>query len=57
MQSVTTPKETQSINYLTTNPKEENHTNVIPLQTTKISGTNDWSSISLNINRFNSLIK
>ena len=43
---------------LTTNPKEECHTNIIPTLTTKITGnSNYWSLISLNINGLNSPIK
>jgi hypothetical protein len=31
----------KEINYLTTNPKEENHTNIIQPLITKITGTNN----------------
>ena len=50
----TTLKENQESNHLATNPKEENHTNIIPPLTTKITGSNNhWSLISLNINGLN----
>jgi hypothetical protein len=40
---------------LSTNPKEDSHTNIIPLLTTKITGSsNHFSSISLNIDGLNS---
>jgi hypothetical protein len=43
---------------LPTNPKEDSHTNIIPLLTTKIKGSNsNFSLIVLNINRLNSPIK
>jgi hypothetical protein len=48
-------KQKQEINHLTTNTKEENHTNTILALTTKITGTNNhWSLISLYINGPNS---
>ena len=54
----TTPKKKQGITLLTTISKEENHTNIIPPQTTKITGSiSHWSLISLNINGLNSPIK
>jgi hypothetical protein len=54
----TTPKKKHEINLLTTKPKEEKHTNIIPLLTTKIRGsTNHCSLISLNINGLNSPTK
>lgn len=54
---VTTAKKTQEINHLTTNHKEENHANIIPLLKTKITGTNNhWSLISCKINGLNSPI-
>jgi hypothetical protein len=38
--------------------KKEDHTNIVPPLTTKITGSNNyWSLISLNINGLNSLIK
>ena len=38
-----------------TNPKEDNHTNIIPHPTAKITGSNNhFCLISLNINGFNS---
>jgi hypothetical protein len=47
----------QEIN-LATNTKEENHTHIVPLPTTKIIGTNNHLTlISLNINGLNSPIK
>jgi hypothetical protein len=40
---------------LSTNPKEDSHTNIIPPLTTKITGSNNnFFLISLNINGFNS---
>jgi hypothetical protein len=46
-----TQGKTKKISHVTTNPKEENHTNIMP-------GTNNhWSLISLNINGLNSTIK
>jgi hypothetical protein len=43
----TTPYKKQESN-LSTNPKEESHTNIIPPLTTKITGTNNhYSLISL----------
>jgi hypothetical protein len=43
---------------LSTNLKEDSHTNIIPPLTTKITGSNNhFSLISLNINGFNSPIK
>jgi hypothetical protein len=43
---------------LSTNPKEDSHTNIIPSLTTKITGSNNhFSLISLNINGLNSPIK
>jgi hypothetical protein len=54
----TTPKESQEINHLTTNTKEENHRNIIPPLTTKTTGTNNHQSlIYLNINGLNPPIK
>jgi hypothetical protein len=53
----TTPKEKQEIN-LSTNLKEDSHTNLLPLLTTKIIGSNNhWSLLSLNINGLKSPIK
>jgi hypothetical protein len=41
------PRKKQERN-LSTNPKEDSHTNIIPLQTTKITGSNNrFSLISL----------
>jgi hypothetical protein len=55
---VTTPKKTQEIKHFTTNPKEKNHTQIMPPPAIKITGTNKYLSlISLNINRLNSPIK
>ena len=52
---VTTPKKIGEIKQLTTNPKEENHTHIIPPP--EIAGTNNHLSLtSLNINGLNSLI-
>jgi hypothetical protein len=43
---------------LSSNPKEDSHTNIIPLLTTKITGRNNhYSFVSLNINGLNSPIK
>jgi exonuclease III len=43
---------------LSTNPKEDRHTNIMPPLITKITGSNNhFSLISLNINGLNSLIK
>ena len=48
----------QEINHLTTIPKEENYTNIIPPPTTNLTGnSNHWSLISLNISGHNSPIK
>ena len=48
-------KQKQEINHLTTNTKEENHTNTILALTTKITGTNNhWYLISLDIDVSNS---
>jgi len=48
-------QERQEANLLTTNPKEEKHTNIIPSLTTKITGAdNHWTVISLNINGLHS---
>jgi hypothetical protein len=45
-------------NLLSTNPKEDSDTNIIPPPTTKITGSNNhWFLISLNINGHNSPIK
>ena len=53
----TSPQEKQGSN-LSTNPKEDSHTNIIPPLTTKITGSNNhFSLISLNINVLNSPIK
>jgi hypothetical protein len=44
--------------HLSTNPKEDSHTNTISTLKTKITGSNNhFSLISLNINGFNSPIK
>jgi hypothetical protein len=44
----------QESNLLSTNPKEDSHTNMIPPLTTKIAGSNNHCSlISLNINGLN----
>jgi hypothetical protein len=41
--------------YLSTNPEEDRHINIIPPLTTQITGSNNhFSLISLNINGFNS---
>jgi len=53
----TTPYKKQESNLLTTSPKEESHTNIIPPLTTKITGNNNPYSISLNINELNFPIK
>ena len=54
----TIPKKKQESNLLTTNPKEEIHTNIIPPLTTKVTGNkNDYSLISLDINGLSSPIK
>jgi hypothetical protein len=51
------PRKKQESN-LSTNPKEDSHTNVILPLTTKITGSNNhFSLISLNINGLNSSIK
>jgi hypothetical protein len=42
---VTTPKKIQEIKHFTTNPKEENHTHIIPPPATKITGTNNHLSL------------
>jgi hypothetical protein len=48
----------QEIDHLTVNQKEDNHTNVIPPVTTKITGTsNHQSLISLNIHGLDSPIR
>jgi hypothetical protein len=53
----TAPKKKQEIN-LTTNPKEDSHTNIILSLTTKITGSNSHCSlISPNVNGLNSPIK
>jgi hypothetical protein len=53
-----TPKKKHEINFLTTKPKEENHTNIIPPLTTKITGSkNHWFLIYLNINGLKSPIR
>jgi hypothetical protein len=45
------PRKRQENNLLTTNPKEDSHTTMIPPLTTKITGSNNhFSLISLNIN-------
>ena len=52
----TTHKKNQESNLLSTNPKEDNNTNI--KITSKIAGSNNhYSSISLNINGLNSSIK
>ena len=54
----TTPQKKQESNLLSTNPKEDSHTNIILPLTTKIKGSNNqFSLISLNINGLNSPIK
>jgi hypothetical protein len=46
------------MNYLTTKPKEEPQTYIIPPPMTKITGIkNHWSLLSLKINILNSKIK
>jgi hypothetical protein len=53
----TTPQKKQESN-LSTNPKEDSHTNIIPPLTTKMTGSNNhFSLISLNINGLDSSIK
>jgi hypothetical protein len=43
----TKPKKNEEINLLSTNPKEDSHTNKISSLTTKITGSNNhWSIIS-----------
>jgi hypothetical protein len=50
----TTPQKKQESN-LSTNPKEDSHTNIILPLTTKITGRNNhFSLMSLNINGLNS---
>jgi hypothetical protein len=52
------PRKKQESNLLSTNPKEDSHTNVIATLRTKIIGSNNHRSlISLNINGLNSSIK
>jgi hypothetical protein len=54
----TTLYKKQESNLLSTNPKEDNHTNIIPPLTTKLTGSkNQFSLITLNINGLNSPIK
>jgi hypothetical protein len=57
----TSPKEKQEINLLSTNLKKKknnSHTNLNPLLTANITGSNNhWSLILLNINGINSSIK
>ena len=54
---VSTPKKEQEVNHLTTNPKGEIHTHIIPCPTTYITGTNNHIClISLKNNRINSPI-
>ena len=53
-----TPQKKQENNLISTKPKEDSHTNIIPPLTTKIIGSNNhFSLISLNIKGLNSLIK
>jgi hypothetical protein len=53
----TTPWKKQESN-LSTNPKEDSHTNIIPPLTTKITGSNNhYSLISLNLTGLNYPIK
>jgi hypothetical protein len=48
----------QEISLLSTNPKEDSHTHLIPPLTTKITGSNNhFSLICFNINKLNSRIK
>ena len=47
------PRKKQESN-LSTNPKEDSHTNIIPPLTTKITGSSNISLISLNISGLNS---
>jgi hypothetical protein len=55
--SETSHKTKQETN-LSTNPKEDSHTNIIAPLTTKITGSNNhYSLTSLNINGLNSPIK
>jgi hypothetical protein len=54
----TTPKKKQETNLHTTDPKEENHTSIIPTVRIKITErTNLWSLISVNINVLSHPIK
>jgi hypothetical protein len=63
MENTNTRKETtlqgkQESNLLSTNPKEDSHTNIISPLTTKITGSNNlYNLVSLNINGLNSPIK
>ena len=53
-----TPKKKQESNPLSTNSKEDSHTNIIPYLTTKITERNNhYSLISLNISGLNYPIK
>ena len=53
-----TPSKKQESNLLSTNLKEDSHTNIIPSLTTKTTGSNNhFSLISLNINGLSSPIK
>lgn len=49
----TTPKKTQEINHLKTNPKEENHSNIIQPLTAKITENNNLAfNISTSMDKF-----
>jgi hypothetical protein len=54
----TTLYKNQEIILLSKTPKEDSHTNIIPLRTTKIIGSNNYFSLMpININGLNSPIK
>jgi len=50
----TMPYKKEESNLLAPHQKEESHTNIIPPLTTKITGNNHYSLISIKINRLNS---
>ena len=52
----TTLKKKQESNILSTNPKEDNHTN-IKMTSNTVGSYNHYSLISLNINELNSPVK
>jgi hypothetical protein len=53
----TIPKKRPESNVLSTNPKEDSHTNIIPPLTTKITGSNNhYSIIPINMDGLNSPI-